>query len=79
MALVPMSLNYLRLTAARLHHQLGRAVATALATGGGALIFGWVLAAPFGVAGIAVGYLVVQSAVPGALTARRWLTREVSA
>lgn len=79
LASVPMSLNYLQLLAARVHHRLACAVAIALAPGGGALIFGWVPSAPFVVAGIAVGYLVVQSAVRGALTARRWLAREVSA
>jgi O-antigen/teichoic acid export membrane protein len=79
LAALPLSLNLLHLTVARIERRIRRLLGIAIATGGGTLLLGAVLAAQLGVEGIAIGYLVAQSVVATALTARWWLARETPA
>ncbi len=79
LATLPLSVNLLHLTAARIERRVRRVLAIAVATGGGALLLGAVLAGQFGVEGIALGYLTVQSLAAAALTAQWWLSGEARA
>ncbi|MHB8490545.1 MAG: lipopolysaccharide biosynthesis protein [Candidatus Dormibacteria bacterium] len=72
-AALPLSLNLLHLTVARIERRIRRLLAISVATGGGTVLLGAVLAAQLGVTGIALGYLVAQSVAATVLTAEWWL------
>ncbi len=75
LAALPVSLNILYLTVARVERAVSRILGIAVATGGGALFAGAALAPSYGAEGIALGYLVVHAAVAVFLTSRWWLRR----
>jgi O-antigen/teichoic acid export membrane protein len=72
-ATLPMSVNVLYLTVARVDRALGRILAITLATGGGALALGVILAPRQGITGVALGFLIAQTVVAAVLTVERWL------
>jgi O-antigen/teichoic acid export membrane protein len=76
LAALPLSLNMLYITVARLDHALRRLLAIATTTGVGALLLGAALAPQLGTAGIALGYLAVNTVVAVVLTAEWWLKGE---
>ena len=76
LAALPVSVNILHLTVARVERALPRILGITGATGGGALVAGAVLAPLYGAPGIALGFLVVHAAVAVVLTIRWWLRRE---
>jgi len=71
---LPLSINMLFLTVARVDHALRRIVGIAAATGGGSLVLGAALAPSMGAVGIAFGYLVAHTVVAVVLGAE-WLVR----
>lgn len=74
LAALPLSLNLLYLTVARVDRDIRRIVAITATTGGGALLLGVALVPALGAAGIALGYLVAHSVVAVPLTIE-WLVR----
>lgn len=79
LAALPLGVNLLHLTVARIEHRVRRVIAIASGTGGGALLLGAGLAGPLGAEGIALGYLAVQSVMAATLTAQWWLSGEARA
>ncbi len=74
LAAMPLSLNLLYLTVARVEHNIRRIVAVAAVTGGGAMILGVGLIPALGETGIALGYLIAHCLVAIPLTIE-WLVR----
>ena len=75
LAALPLSLNLLFLTKARLDRDMRWILGITIASGGGALLLGAMLAAQLGVDGIALGYLAAHTAVAVPLTIV-WRLRE---
>jgi O-antigen/teichoic acid export membrane protein len=75
LAALPVSLNLLFLTKARVDRAMTRILGITLAAGGGALVLGALLALGYGAVGIALAYLAVNSAVALVLTLEWWLHR----
>lgn len=73
LATLPMSINLLHLSVARVDRALLRILGISAATGGGSLVLGAVLAPAQGSVGIAIAYLVVHAIVALALTVDGWL------
>ena len=71
---LPMSVNLLHLSVARVDRALFRILAISAATGAGSLLLGAILAPAQGSVGIAVAYLVAHTVVAVALTAE-WFLR----
>jgi len=78
-AALPLSLNILHLTAARVDRMMRRIIGIASATGGGALVIGAALVQQAGAVGIALGYLVAHLMVATILTAEWWLRSRTGA
>jgi O-antigen/teichoic acid export membrane protein len=78
-AALPLSLNILHLTAARVDRMMRRIIGIASATGGGALVIGAALVQQYGAVGIALGYLVAHLMVATILTAEWWLRSRTGA
>jgi len=72
-AALPLSLNILHLTAARVDRSMRRILAITVATGGGALVIGVALMHDYGATGIAFAYLAAHSVVATILTLEWWL------
>ncbi|TMQ68886.1 MAG: hypothetical protein E6K80_13510 [Candidatus Eisenbacteria bacterium] len=73
-AALPLSVNMLYVTVARVDRDIRRIVTLTAAIGGGALVLGVALVPAFGATGIALGYLVAHSVVAIGLTID-WLAR----
>lgn len=73
-AALPLSINMLYLTVARVDRDIRRIVTLTAVIGGGALVLGVVFGSAFGATGIAFGYLVAHSVVAIGLTFD-WLVR----
>jgi O-antigen/teichoic acid export membrane protein len=73
LAALPLSLNMLYLTVARVDRAMRRILGIAATTGVGALLLGAALAPQLGTAGIALAYLAVHTVVAFALTTEWWL------
>ena len=75
LAALPVSLNIMHLTVARVDRDVWRILGITGATGGGALLLGAALASVHGAPGIALGYFIAQTAVAVVLTTEWWLHR----
>lgn len=75
LAALPISLNILYLTEARVNRGMRRIMGISAATGGGALLLGTALAPHQGVTGIALAYLAAHTVVALALSTEQWLRR----
>jgi O-antigen/teichoic acid export membrane protein len=73
-AALPLSVNMLFLTVARVDRDIRRIVTLTATIGGGSLVLGVVLVRAFGATGIALGYLAAHSVVAIGLTVD-WLAR----
>ena len=73
LAALPMSINLLHLSVARVDRALSRIVWISAATGVGSLVVGLVLAPILGVIGIALAYLLTQTVVAAILTVEWWM------
>jgi O-antigen/teichoic acid export membrane protein len=74
LAALPMSVNLLHLSVARVDRALFRILAISVATGAGSLVLGALIAPAQGSVGIAIAYLVAHMVVAVALTAE-WFLR----
>jgi O-antigen/teichoic acid export membrane protein len=73
LAALPMSINLLYLSVARLDRALVTILGISAATGGGSLVLGVIFAPAMGSVGIAIAYLVAHTVVAVMLVARWWL------
>jgi O-antigen/teichoic acid export membrane protein len=73
LAALPLSLNMLYITMARVDHAMRRLLGISITTGVGALLLGVALAPRLGTEGIALSYLAVNAVVALVLTGEWWL------